>query len=152
MSGWRIEFGSPYTAMLSMKDATSEFIAKGADLTKYFNLGDYLVMKIVNVTSQKLVDVSMKGPGLRKLRGGRIIEVNTNKVPRIIGKQGSMVSMIKDATGCKITVGQNGSIWIDGEPKMELIAVNTIKKIAEESHLSGLTDKIKAYLDKEIKG
>ncbi|MBW2984394.1 exosome complex protein Rrp4 [Candidatus Woesearchaeota archaeon] len=151
MSGWRIEINSPYTAMLSMKDATSDFIAKGADLTKYFNLGDHLVTKIVNVTSQKLVDVSMKGPGLRKLHGGRILEVNTNKVPRVIGKQGSMVTMIKDATGCRITVGQNGLIWIDGEPKMELTAVKTIQKIAEESHLSGLTDKIKAYLDKETK-
>ncbi|MBW2980589.1 exosome complex protein Rrp4 [Candidatus Woesearchaeota archaeon] len=151
MSGWRIDINSPYTAMLSMKDATSDYIAKGADLTKYFALGEYLVTTIVNVTSQKLVDVSMKGPGLRKLRGGRILEVNTNKVPRIIGKQGSMVTMIKDATGCKISVGQNGLIWIDGEPKMELIAVNTIKKIAEESHLSGLTDKIKAYLEKETK-
>ena len=151
MSGWRIDLNSPYTAMLSMKDATSDYIAKGADLTKYFALGDYLVTQIVNVTSQKLVDVSMKGPGLRKLRGGRILEVNTNKVPRIIGKQGSMVTMIKEATGCRISVGQNGLIWIDGEPKMELIAVNTIKKIAEESHLSGLTDKIKAYLEKETK-
>lgn len=152
MSGWRIDLNSPYTAMLSMKDATSDFIAKGADLTQYFNLGDHMVMGITNVTSQKLIDVTMKGPGLRKLHGGRIIEVNTNKVPRIIGKQGSMVTMIKDATGCKITVGQNGLIWIDGEPKLELISVNTIKKIAKESHLSGLTDKIKAYLDKEIKG
>ncbi len=151
MSGWRIEINSPYTAMLSMKDATSEYIQKGADLTRYFALGDHIVTKIVNVTSQKLVDVSMKGPGLRKLNGGRIIQVNTNKVPRIIGKQGSMVSMIKDATGCKITVGQNGLIWIDGEPNMELVAVNTIKKIEEESHLSGLTDKIKEYLDKETK-
>jgi exosome complex component RRP4 len=151
MSGWRIDLNSPYTAMLSMKDATSDYIAKGADLTKYFALGEHLVMQIVNVTSQKLIDVSMKGPGLRKLHGGRILEVNTNKVPRVIGKQGSMVTMIKEATGCKITVGQNGLIWIDGEPKMELIAVNTIKKIAQESHLSGLTDKIKAYLDKETK-
>jgi exosome complex component RRP4 len=151
MSGWRIELNSAYTAMLSMKDATSDYIAKGADLTKYFALGDYLVTKITNVTSQKLVDVSMKGPGLRKLRGGRILNVNTNKVPRIIGKQGSMVTMIKDATGCKISVGQNGWIWIDGDPKMELVAVNAIKKIEEESHLSGLTDKIKAYLDEQVK-
>lgn len=151
LHGWRLEINSPYTAMLSMKDATSDYIAKGADLTKYFALGDHIVTEITNVTSQKLVDVSMKGPGLRKLRGGRILEVNTNKVPRIIGKQGSMVTMIKEVTGCKITVGQNGLIWIDGEPNMELIAVNTIKKIAEESHLSGLTDKIKQYLDKETK-
>lgn len=148
MTGWRIEIESAYSAVLSMKEATSEFIARGADLTKYFDIGDYVMAKIINVTSQKLVDVTMKGPGLRKLKGGRIIQVNPYKVPRIIGKAGSMVSMIKDATGCRILVGQNGLVWIQGdEPDKELLAVNTIKKIEDEAHVPGLTDNIKAFLD-----
>jgi exosome complex component RRP4 len=90
----------------------------------------------------------MKGMGLQKLKGGRIINVSSNKVPRIVGKQGSMVSMIKDATKCNITVGQNGLIWINGPPEGELLAVKSIRKIEEESHLSGLTDKIKEFLEK----
>src|SRR3989338_8347413 len=64
-SGWRIGTNSAYSAMLSMKDGSSDYIARGADLTKYFDLGDFVVCKIVNVTSQKLIDVAMKGPGLR---------------------------------------------------------------------------------------
>ncbi len=147
-SGWRLDTNAAYSAMLSMKDATSEFIQRGANLTQYYDLGDYIVCKIVNVTSQKLIDVTMKGPGLRKLKGGRIIEVDSNKVPRIIGKQGSMVIMIKDATKCNIVVGQNGLIWIDGEPMNELLAIQTIRKIEKESHTSGLTDKIKEFLEK----
>ncbi|MBI3026546.1 RNA-binding protein [Candidatus Woesearchaeota archaeon] len=147
-NGWRLDTNSAYSAMLPIKDATSDFIARGANLTQYYDLGDYLVCKIVNVTSQKLIDVSMKGPGLRKLKGGRIIEVDSNKVPRIIGKQGSMVMMIKDAAKCNIVVGQNGIIWIDGEPLNELLAIQTIKKIEKESHMSGLTDKIKEFLEK----
>lgn len=150
-NGWRLDTNSAYSAMLSMKDATSEFIQRGANLTQYYDLGDYIVCKIVNVTSQKLIDVTMKGPGLRKLKGGRIIEVDSNKVPRIIGKQGSMVVMIKDATKCNIVVGQNGLIWIDGEPMNELLAIQTIRKIGKESHTSGLTDKIKEYLENNIK-
>ena len=150
-NGWRLDTNSAYSAMLSMKDATSEFIARGANLTQYYDLGDYIVCKIVNVTSQKLIDVTMKGPGLRKLKGGRVIEVNSNKVPRIIGKQGSMVIMIKDATNCNISVGQNGLIWIDGEPMNELLVIQTIRKIEKESHLSGLTDKIKEFLEKNGK-
>jgi len=59
-----------------------------------------------------------------------------------------MVSMIKQATKCNITVGQNGLIWIDGSPKGELLAVNAIRKIEEESHLSGLTEKIEEFLNK----
>ena len=150
-NGWRLDTNSAYSAMLSMKDATSEFIQRGANLTQYYDLGDYIVCKIVNVTSQKLIDVTMKGPGLRKLKGGRIIEVDPNKVPRIIGKQGSMVVMIKDATKCNIVVGQNGLIWIDGEPINELLAIQTIRKIEKESHTSGLTDKIKEFLEKNGK-
>ncbi len=151
MTGWRLEINSPYSAVLTLKDATSEFIARGADLTQFYKLGDYVATKITNVTSQKLIDVTMKGPGLRKLHSGRILSVNSQKVPRIIGKGGSMVSMIKDATGCNIIVGQNGWVWLEGEPEAEVIAANTIKKIEESSHISGLTEVIKDYLEKVTK-
>ena len=147
--GWRVKINSPYTGLIPVKDGTYEFVPKGADLSRYYDIGDYFVGKITNVSGQNLIDVSVKGQGLYKLRGGRIVEVNTNKVPRIIGKKGSMVSMIKQATGCKITVGQNGLVWISGEPEKENIAVKTIRKIEQESHISGLTDKVKVFLEKE---
>ncbi|MFA5797627.1 MAG: exosome complex RNA-binding protein Rrp4 [Candidatus Woesearchaeota archaeon] len=146
MSGWRVDINSPYQAMLSSKE-TPEFIEKNEDLTRYFDLDEYLVGKITNVTSQNLIDVSVRDQGLRKLKGGRIVYVNTHKVPRIIGKKGSMVTMVKQATGCRIIVGQNGLIWIDGEPAKENIAVQAIKKIESESHFSGLTERMKQYLE-----
>ncbi len=149
LTGWRVELNSPYSAVLTLKDATTEFVQRGADLTQYYALGDYIMCQIVNVTSQKLVDVSMKVPGLRKLRGGRIIEVSPQKVPRIIGKEGSMVSMIKQATNCEIAVGQNGWIWLSGEPEAEVIASQTIRLIEQEAHLSGLTNKIANWLEEK---
>ncbi len=148
-SGWRLDTNSAYSAMLSLKDATSDYIGRGADLTQYFDLGDNMVCKIINVTSQKLVDVTMREPGLKKLHGGRIFKVNTNKVPRIIGKKGSMVSMIKNATGCRIVVGQNGLVWLQGEANNEFIAMEAIKKIEDESHTSGLTNRIKEFLEQK---
>ncbi|HLC46460.1 MAG TPA: exosome complex RNA-binding protein Rrp4 [Candidatus Nanoarchaeia archaeon] len=151
MSGWRVNTNSAYEAVLPIRDASSRFIPKGADLTKFFALGDYLVCKISNVTSQKLVDVSMNGPGLQKLEGGRIFEVNPHKVPRIIGKEGSMISMIKYATGCRIVVGQNGLVWINGEPDKEVIAYDAIRRIEREATLPGLTDRIKTDLEKKLK-
>ena len=151
INGWRIDINSAYSAMLSMKDATSEYIARGADLTKYYDIGDWVVATITNVTSQLLVDLTMKVLGLRKLRGGRIVKVNTYKVPRIIGKQGSMITMIKQHTNTRITVGQNGVIWLEGEdPKKEILAVDTIKTIERESHIPGLTEKIEKLLKKEV--
>lgn len=148
MTGWRIDTNSAYSAVLSLRDATTQFIEKGSDLRKFFAIGDYIMAKVTQVTSQNLIDLSTTGPGLRKLMGGRIITVNPHKVPRIIGKQGSMVSMIKDSTGCRILVGQNGRVWIQGDDSnMELLTVNTIRKIEEEAHISGLTDRIKTHLE-----
>lgn len=146
MSGWRVDTNSAYSAMLMMKDGSADFIQRGADLTQYYGLGDYMVCKIIKVTSQKLIDLTMKGPGLRKLKGGRIVKINPYKVPRVIGKQGSMVTMIKQATNCQIIVGQNGLIWVQGNPKEEALAIQTIKKIEKEAHTPGLTEKIKAFL------
>ena len=150
MSGWRVDTNSAYSAVLPLKDATEEYIQKGADLTKYYSFGDYLVAQVTNVTSQKLVDISLAGQGLRKIVGGRIIEVNATKVPRIIGKQGSMVSMLKDPTGCKIIVGQNGIVWLDGDPKMEKIAIDAINLIEKKSHLAGLTEEVEKFLRERV--
>ncbi|MEK6874133.1 MAG: exosome complex RNA-binding protein Rrp4 [Nanoarchaeota archaeon] len=146
LSGWRIDTFSPYPAMLTLAEATTEFIPKKADLTRYFDIGDYLLCKVTNVTSQNLVDVSMKGPGLRKIGSGRIIQIDAHKVPRVIGKNGSMLTLIKDTTGCNIIVGQNGIIWISGEPEQEVITVQAIMRICAESHTSGLTEKMATWL------
>lgn len=147
-SGWRINIGWPFDANLSLRDASSEFIEKNADLSRYYNYGDYVVTQITNIASAKVIDLTMKGPGLRKLGPGRLVNVTSSKVPRVIGKQGSMINMIKDATGCKISVGQNGVIWLVGEnAEKEMLAVETIQKIESESHISGLTDRIKEFLE-----
>ncbi|MEM2131055.1 MAG: exosome complex RNA-binding protein Rrp4 [Candidatus Woesearchaeota archaeon] len=152
INGWSVDTNSAYSAMLSMKDGTSDFVRRGSDLTKYFDIGDYILTKIINVTSQNLIDLTMKGPGLRKLEQGRILKVAPSKVPRIIGKQGSMVSMLKKATNTNIIVGQNGIVWIRGlNPNDEILTVETIQKIERESHLSGLTDRIKEFLESKGK-
>ncbi len=151
LNGWRCDINSAYSALLSMKDGTSEFIARGADLTRYYTFGDYLIAGITNVTSQNIVDLTLKGPGLKKLGDGRVISIDPNKVPRVIGKAASMVTMLNDATGCRISVGQNGIIWLQGTPESEIVAVKAIRKIEAESHTSGLTERIKEFLSNSIK-
>jgi len=145
-TGWRVNTNTAYTAVLSMKEATTAYIERGADLSKYFAIGDYIMAEVTNVTEQNLIDISMRGPRLKKLIGGRIIEVSPVKVPRIIGRKGSMVSMIKNATGCEIIVGQNGLIWIKGEPDNERLAVDTVKYVEKNSHKQGLTEDVEKFL------
>ena len=152
MSGWAMKTFSPYNCMLNSREGVSGFVPKDADLTKFFAVGDVVMVRVFNVTSQKLVDVTTRGPGLGKLTGGRIIRVNSNKVPRIIGKQGSMVTMIKELTDTNISVGQNGAIWLKGKDvAMENLAADAIYKIERESHHAGLTDSMEKWLKENKK-
>lgn len=150
-SSWFVDIGYAYEAAISLKDATSDFIERGADLSRYFDFDDLLVAQVVNVTRSNAIDLSMKGPGLKKLRGGRLVFVNPSKVPRVIGKQASMINMIKEKTGCNITVGQNGWVWIQcSDPRKELVASNVISFIDDNAHRNGLTDEVAKLLAKEL--
>ena len=88
----------------------------------------------------------MKQRGARKLIGGRIIKVTPSKVPRIIGKGGSMVEMIKKKTDTQIVVGQNGVIWIKGRRREK--AIEAIIEIEKYSHVEGLTNYIAEFLER----
>ncbi len=148
-SSWFVDIDGASDAILSVRDIP-EYVERGADLTQYYSFGDYIVAKISNVT-RSAVELSMKDMGLRKLGKGRIMKVNSSKVPRIIGKQGSMISMIKDKTGCRITVGQNGIIWIQGSPEHERVVSQIITLIDNEAHKEGLTDRVGVELDRLVK-
>ena len=133
-SNWYIDLGCASNAILSSKEAT-EFVDRGADLSQFYSFNDMIVARISKVV-RGTVELTMRGQGLRKLGTGRILNVSTSKVPRIIGKQGSMISIIKEKTGCRIIVGQNGTVWIQGEPQNELAAVEAIHYV----NLNGATD------------
>src|SRR3989344_3681250 len=148
-SGWRLDTATAYSAMLNVRDATTRFVKKEEDLSQILAIGDYAVVKIVNVTSQNLIDLTMKEPGLHKITGGRIIKINSQKVPRVIGRQGSMISLIKDKTGCDITVGQNGLVWIVGTPDGELLAEKAVSLIEDKAHTEGLTERMQKFLDQQ---
>ncbi|MFH8110059.1 MAG: KH domain-containing protein, partial [Candidatus Aenigmatarchaeota archaeon] len=109
------------------------------------DINDVIFTKVLNVSRNKLVTLTMKEKRCRKLYGGTIIKVTPSKVPRIIGRRGSMVELIKEKTGCQIVVGQNGLIWIKGENKR--LAIEAILRIESYAHKVGLTDKVKEFLD-----
>ena len=70
-------------------------------------------------------------------------------MPRIIGKNASMVNMLRDATGVRLHIGQNGVVWMSGEPENEIIVTEAIELIEREAHTTGLTDRIKVWLEKQ---
>ncbi|EQD74645.1 exosome complex RNA-binding protein Rrp4 [mine drainage metagenome] len=60
-----------------------------------------------------------------------------------------MVNLIKEHTGTRIVIGQNGLIWIDGTLESILKATAAIKKIEREAHTTGLTDRMTEYLKED---
>ncbi|HDI06479.1 MAG TPA: hypothetical protein ENF39_00555 [Candidatus Aenigmarchaeota archaeon] len=82
------------------------------------------------------------------LSGGRIAYISPSKVPRVVGKGGSMIKMIQDKTKCKVLIGQNGIIWINGDNTGLVIKI--VQKIDKEAHISGLTDRVSQLIDREL--
>ncbi len=144
-SSWLVDINSPYPALLHVSEAP--WRVNFGETEKFLCIRDTVLVKISGVDEIKHINVTMKDIGLMKLTGGQIIEVSPSRIPRIVGRAGSMISLIKRKTDCKIFAGQNGRIWIDGKPDMVKKAVGAIGKIEKEAHTFGLTDAIDKYLD-----
>ena len=149
-NGWVIDIGTPETSFLPLMETPRCVNKNGLD--EFLDLGDMVVAKINEITKRG-IDLTTKMHGLGKIEKGITMEINSNKVPQVIGKEGSMISMIKDETKCNITVGQNGIIWIQGNTvEDELFAKKAILHIVEKSFVEGLTDEIKKWFEKNRKG
>jgi len=142
-SGWNIDIGGPYTAFLPLMECP-RFIDRD-NLAEFAKIGDVLSLKTYGVKKGS-IDLTLKSRGLGRLDGGRLIRINPHKVPRVIGKEGSMISLIKNNTNTEITVGQNGYVWIKGEETGEQKAESAIKLIEQESASEGLTEKVEKLL------
>lgn len=149
-NGWVVDINSPTGAFLPLAEVP-RFVSKD-EMSEVLDIGDMLVAKILGVNGRG-IDLTIKMRGLGKIEEGMIIKVNSNKVPRIIGKEGSMINIVKNETGCNITVGQNGLIWIKGERiEDELFVKRAIMFITEKSFTSGLTEEVQKWFDKHKKG
>ena len=79
-----------------------------------------------------------------------MIGIAPSKVPRVIGKKGTMVKQINEKTNCNIIVGQNGQVWISGDEAN--LAARAVKKVEREAHTENLTDRISEWLEEELEG
>ncbi|MBQ2612680.1 MAG: exosome complex protein Rrp4 [Methanobrevibacter sp.] len=148
-SMWDVNINSPYSGILP---AFEVFGRDKKELSKVYDVGDVLFLRVIDVDEVKKAKLGLKGRGLGKFKGGIIVDISPTKVPRLIGKKGSMINMIKNKTNCKIVVGQNGLVWVKGDDDMEQLTREIIHTIEVEAHTSGLTNKIKNKLCLAIDG
>jgi len=130
----------------------------GRHLTGVIRIPDREEVKSMNLKIGDVVYVKVKESGLggvilersmriKKFESGLLIQIHPAKIPRLIGKKGSMINMVKKLTGCDIVMGKNGLIVINGpSPKNEFAAMKAIQMIENEAHTSGLTERVEKFI------
>jgi exosome complex component RRP4 len=146
--GWLLDINSPYPALLQSSDLSGGRYRdrdRDRETSGYSKLvvGDLVRAKIAVYDRTRDPLLTTKERGLGKIASGKIIKISPAKIPRLIGKEGSMISMLKKETSCQIFAGRNGIIHISSQDeKNEKLALWAIEKIEREAHTSGLTDRL----------
>ena len=144
-SHWLVDINSPYPAPLHATE--SPWRVEFGDTARYLKVGDVIMCHVLSVDEIKRVQLTMQEREARRLTGGMVMEISPTKVPRVIGKQGSMLTLIKDMTRCQIYVGQNGRIWLDGDDRDTAIAARALRLIDERAQAFGLTEAVRELVE-----
>ncbi|MBR9678987.1 MAG: hypothetical protein GON13_01860 [Nanoarchaeota archaeon] len=147
-SGWQVDIGAPHDAYLPMTEYSLAYIdTRRTDAMDLLKKGDMVFVRVIKYTQTKNLLVSMKGRRYSKLKEGIIKKITPQKVPRLIGKRGSMITLIKKATNSNMLVGPNGWIWLKGNTvENELKIVKSIELVEANAHKQGLTEKMEKIL------
>ncbi|MCL7395400.1 MAG: exosome complex protein Rrp4 [Thaumarchaeota archaeon] len=142
--GVEVDLGGHVTALLKVKNVKE---LASLDL----KVGDVVYAR---VSSSGLKGVLLElNEQFKKINEGVLLRMTPTKIPRLIGKRGSMINMLKKITGCNIMVGTNGFVIVNGpSPAKEFAAISAIRLIEREAHSQGLTDKVMVYLSKLVGG
>jgi exosome complex component RRP4 len=148
-SSWLVDINAPYPALLHVNEVPWD--VEFGETEKYLNHGDSIMAKISQVDVAKKIQITLKDRNLYKIKGGHIIEFEPSIYRRIMGKKYSMIELIQKYTRCRIFVGKNGRVWIDGDAEGIEKVLQAIYKIEREAISFGLTNRIEELLKKDAK-
>ncbi|MXY37797.1 MAG: RNA-binding protein [Cenarchaeum sp. SB0664_bin_35] len=148
---WELDINSCYVGFLPATDVFGrDFSARSDELNTRLKKGDLVAARIANSDRSRDPLLTIVDRDLGKIDSGELIEIPSSKIPRLIGKRGTMIQMIESQTGSMITVGQNGWVVVHNEDYNGLIkAKKAIRMVEKMAHLHNLTDKIRKMLEAE---
>ena len=148
---WELDINPCYVGFLPAQDVFGrDFSAHADELATKLRTGDLVAARIANFDRTRDPLVSISDRDLGKIDSGVLMEISPSKVPRLIGKKGSMIQMIEEATDAAVTIGQNGWVVVSCEsPEGLLKAKKAIQMVNEQAHVANLTDQVKEMLDKK---
>ena len=146
---WELNINSCYVGFLPAQDVFGrDFSAHADELSSKLKTGDLVAARIANFDRTRDPLVTISDRDLGQIDSGELVEISPSKVPRLIGKRGTMIQMIEMATDAAITIGQNGWVVISCEsPEGLLKAKKAIQMVNEQAHIANLTDQVKEMLE-----
>ena len=148
-NSWFADINSCYQGMLLGQDVfgRGSYPTK-SEMEERLSKGDIIFAKIANSDRQREPLISIADQSLGKIDSGELVKISPTKIPRLIGKHGSMIQTIEGSTNATITVGQNGLIVVSCDETNGLLkALAAIRMVDEQAHLVNLTDKVKKMLE-----
>lgn len=148
---WELDINSCYVGFLPAQDVFGrDFSAHADELTSKLKSGDLVAARIANFDRTRDPLVTIADRDLGKIESGDLIKISPSKVPRLIGKRGTMIQTIETATDAVITIGQNGWVVVSCDnPEGLLKAKKAIQMVDEQAHVANLTDQVKEMLEKK---
>ena len=146
---WELDINSCYVGFLPAQDVFGrDFSAHADELTSKLKSGDLVAARIANFDRTRDPLVTISDRDLGKIDSGDLVKISPSKVPRLIGKRGTMIQTIEMATNAAITIGQNGWVVVSCEtPEGLLKAKKAIQMVDEKAHIANLTDQVKEMLE-----
>jgi len=146
---WELDINSCYVGFLPAQDVFGrDFSAHADELSSKLKTGDLVAARIANFDRTRDPLVTISDRDLGQIDSGELVEISPSKVPRLIGKRGTMIQMIEMATDAAITIGQNGWVVISCESSEGLLkAKKAIQMVNEQAHIANLTDQVKEMLE-----
>lgn len=145
---WEVDINSCFSAHLPASDVFGrDFSPARDDMGKHLAIGDMITARVLAFDRTRDPMLTLQDRDLGKIAAGELAKISATRVPRLIGKRGSMIQMIEQATQTRVLIGQNGIVVVTGRnPEGIKQAVGAIRMVEEEAHTANLTQRIKALL------
>jgi exosome complex component RRP4 len=144
---WEADINSCFFGILPAQSVFGRDYSPAKDsLTDKLAVGDMIAAKVIAFDRTRDPLLSISGPGLGRIPRGQSVRISPAKVPRLIGKKGSMIRTIEQGTNCRMLIGQNGVVIIVGAPEDILRAKKAVETVEENAHSPDLTGSIQKQL------
>jgi exosome complex component RRP4 len=146
---WEVDIKSCFSAHLPAQDVFGrDFSPARDDMGRQLTIGDLITARVIAFDRTRDPMLTIQDKDLGKIPRGEFLKISATRVPRLIGKRGSMIQTIEQSTQTRVLIGQNGIIVVSGRNAEGIdLAVRAIRMVEEEAHTANLTQRVKVLLN-----